>query len=86
MGKGDTPFQRHDWALPVIQLWHLKWNWQKAIFRLHWFEPIGKGIFGLHHDVDLLARTKFNHLKCEFYPAHHILEDCFDALMLDALR
>ncbi|KAJ7802537.1 hypothetical protein B0H14DRAFT_3780337 [Mycena olivaceomarginata] len=86
MGKGDTPFQRHDWALPVIQLWHLKWNWQKAIFRLHWFEPIGKGIFGLHHDVDLLARTKFNHLKCEFYPAHHILEDRFDALMLDALR
>ncbi|KAJ7840470.1 hypothetical protein B0H13DRAFT_2239514 [Mycena leptocephala] len=86
MGKGDTPFQRHDWALPVIQLWHLKWNWQKAIFRLHWFEPTGKGIFGLHHDVDLLTRTKFNHLKCDFYPAHHILEDRFDALMLDALR
>ncbi|KAJ7854439.1 hypothetical protein B0H14DRAFT_3650523 [Mycena olivaceomarginata] len=86
MDKGDTPFQRHDWALPIIQLWHLKWNWQKAIFRLHWFEPTGKGIFGLHHDVDLLTRTKFNHLKCDFYPAHHILEDRFDALMLDALR
>ncbi|KAF7341573.1 hypothetical protein MSAN_02054300 [Mycena sanguinolenta] len=86
MGKGDTPFQRHDWALPIIQLWHLKWNWQKAIFRLHWYEPTGKGIFGLHHDVDLLSRTKFNHEKCEFYPAHHILEDRFDALMLDALR
>ncbi|KAJ6572247.1 hypothetical protein B0H19DRAFT_1065214 [Mycena capillaripes] len=64
MGKSDTPFQRHDWALP----------------------PTGKGIFGLHHDVDLLTRTKFNHLKCHFYPAHHILEDRFDALMLDALR
>ncbi|KAJ7660020.1 hypothetical protein B0H14DRAFT_3701557 [Mycena olivaceomarginata] len=86
MDKGDTPFQRHDWALPIIQLWHLKWNWQKAIFRLHWFEPTGKDIFGLHHDVDLLTRTKFNHLKCDFYPAHHILEDRFDALMLDALR
>jgi hypothetical protein len=86
MAKGDTPFQRHDWALPVIQLWHLKWNWQKAIFRLHWFEPTGKGIFGLHHDVNLLDRSKFNPAKCDFYPAHHILEDRFDALMLDALR
>ncbi|KAK6977142.1 hypothetical protein R3P38DRAFT_2582264 [Favolaschia claudopus] len=86
MDKADTSFDRHEWALPVIQLWHLKWNWQKAIFRLHWYEPTGKGIFGLHHDVKLLARTKFNHTKCDFYPAHHILEDRFEALMLDALR
>ncbi|KAJ6503193.1 hypothetical protein C8R47DRAFT_1249402 [Mycena vitilis] len=86
MGKGDTPFDRHDWALPVIQLWHLRWNWQKAIIGLHWVDETGKDIFGLHHDVDLLARDKFNPTKCDFYPAHHILEDRFDALMLDALR
>ncbi|KAJ7306175.1 hypothetical protein DFH08DRAFT_976105 [Mycena albidolilacea] len=86
MDKGDTPFDRHDWALPVIQLWHLKWNLQKAIFRLHWFEPTGKSILGLHHDVKLLTRNKFNPVKCDFYPAHHILEDRFEALMLDALR
>ncbi|KAF7334169.1 hypothetical protein MVEN_02323000 [Mycena venus] len=71
---------------PTTGLWHLKWNWQKAIFRLHWFEPTGKSIFGLHHDVELLTRNKFNPVKCDFYPAHHILEDRFEALMLDALR
>lgn len=86
MAKGDTPFERHEWALPVIQLWHLKWNWQKAIFRLHWFQPTGKDTFGLRHDVHLLARDKFNPEKCDFYPAHHILEDRFEALMLNALR
>jgi hypothetical protein len=86
MDKGDAPFNHHHWALPVIQLWHLKWNWQKAIFCLHWFEPTGKSIFGLHHDVKLLTRNKFNPVKCDFYPAHHILEDRFEALMLDALR
>ncbi|KAJ7261503.1 hypothetical protein C8J57DRAFT_1634506 [Mycena rebaudengoi] len=86
MAKATTPFDRHEWALPFIQLWHLKWNWQKAIFRLHWYEPTGKGIFGLHHDCDLLTRDKFNHVKCDFYPAHHIFEDRFEALMLDALR
>ncbi|KAK6972075.1 hypothetical protein R3P38DRAFT_2585508 [Favolaschia claudopus] len=81
-----TPFTRHEWALPVIQLWHLKWNWQKAIFRLHWHRDLGKDIFGLHHDCELLDRGKFNPDKCDFYPAHHILEDRFDAVLLDALR
>ncbi|KAJ7794109.1 hypothetical protein B0H14DRAFT_2622160 [Mycena olivaceomarginata] len=39
--------------------------------------------YGLHHDVKLLPRNKFNPVKCDFYPAHHILEDRFQALMLD---
>ncbi|CAK5272580.1 unnamed protein product [Mycena citricolor] len=84
--KTDNAFDRHDYALPILQLWHLKWNWQKAIFRLHWYQPTGKGIFGLHHDVDLLQRSKFNPIKCDFYPAHHILDDRFDSLILHILR
>ncbi|KAF7372949.1 hypothetical protein MSAN_00502000 [Mycena sanguinolenta] len=84
--KFNTPFTRHEWALPIIQLWHLKWNWQKAIFRLHWHPKLGKDIFGLHHDCELLERGKFNHEKCDFYPAHHILEDRFETVVLDALR
>lgn len=84
--KLGNPFQRHEWALPVIQLWHLKWNWQKAIFRLHWHRDVGKGIFGLHHDAEVLERGKFNPDKCDFYPAHHILEDRFETVILEALR
>ncbi|KAJ7479355.1 hypothetical protein B0H11DRAFT_2233788 [Mycena galericulata] len=84
--KYGNPFQRHEWALPVIQLWHLKWNWQKAIFRLHWHPNLGKDIFGLHHDCEFLERSKFNHEKCDFYPAHHILEDRFETIILEALR
>ncbi|KAJ6544427.1 hypothetical protein B0H19DRAFT_1380669 [Mycena capillaripes] len=84
--KFGNPFQRHEWALPVIQLWHLKWNWQKAIFRLHWHRDLGKDIFGLHHDCELLERGKFNPDKCDFYPAHHILEDRFEAVILEGLR
>ncbi|KAJ6549419.1 hypothetical protein DFH09DRAFT_617961 [Mycena vulgaris] len=84
--KGDTPFEQHQWVLPIIQLWHLKWAWQKAIFRLHWYPDLDKGTLGLHHDCVVLEREKFNHEKCDFYPAHHILEDRFEALILDALR
>lgn len=86
MAKTGTAYDRHDWALPIIQLWHMKWTLQKCIFRLHWWDNVGKSIFGLHHDCDLLGRGKFNPVKCDFYPAHHILEDRFDAFMLDALR
>ncbi|TFK39190.1 hypothetical protein BDQ12DRAFT_698246 [Crucibulum laeve] len=84
--KTNTPYDRHDWALPLIQLWHMKWNWQKAIFRLHWWPEVQKGLFGLHHDCEILEREKFNAVKCDFYPAHHILEDRFEALVLHALR
>jgi hypothetical protein len=85
-GKAGTSYEQHKWALPVIQLWHLKWAWQKAIFRLHWYPSLEKGTFGLHHDCVAMEREKFNHEKCDFYPAHHILEDRFECMVLDALR
>ncbi|KAF8150291.1 hypothetical protein K438DRAFT_1779079 [Mycena galopus ATCC 62051] len=84
--KGDTLYEQHKWALPIIQLWHLKWAWQKAIFLLHWHSGLEKGTFGLHHDVVFIECKKFNHNKCDFYPAHPILEDHFETLVLDTLR
>ncbi|KAK0471235.1 hypothetical protein IW261DRAFT_1344746 [Armillaria novae-zelandiae] len=87
MSKVQPGFEWHDWALPIIQLWHLKWNWQKAIFHLHWFPLDGNKLYGLHQEtVEIMERTKFNHDKCNFYPAHHILEDHFEAMILEALR
>ncbi|KAJ8095459.1 hypothetical protein PM082_023229 [Marasmius tenuissimus] len=76
--------EKHAWVLPIIQLWHMKWAWQKAIFKLHW-QPMDAP--GLRHDTqDILRRDKFNADKCDFYPAHHILEDRFVALVLEAIR
>ncbi|KAJ7689944.1 hypothetical protein B0H17DRAFT_1331568 [Mycena rosella] len=57
--KYGDPFQRHEWVLPSFQLWHLKWNWQKNIFKLHLHPELGKNIFGLHPDCEKLER-KFN--------------------------
>ncbi|KAG6904870.1 hypothetical protein DXG01_006553 [Tephrocybe rancida] len=82
----EEGYHSHQWAVPVIQIWHMKWALQKCIFRLHWWGEVGKEIFGLRHDCELLTRGKFNAEKCDFYPAHHILEDRFDAMLLDALR
>ncbi|KAH6913289.1 hypothetical protein BKA70DRAFT_1525370 [Coprinopsis sp. MPI-PUGE-AT-0042] len=84
--KADTPHDRNDWVLPVIQLWHLKWNWMKNIFKLHWFNELERDVHGLHHDVNLLRREKFNAEKCDFYQGHHIIEDRFEAMVLEILR
>ncbi|KIY46989.1 hypothetical protein FISHEDRAFT_46222 [Fistulina hepatica ATCC 64428] len=86
MAKSSTPQNRHEWVLPIIQLWHLKWNWQKAIVKLHWFKETGSHTFGLHHDADLLQRRNYNPERCDFHPTHHLLEDTFDAHVLDILR
>ncbi|KAF9013010.1 hypothetical protein BDZ89DRAFT_963282 [Hymenopellis radicata] len=84
--KGEPGFGRFQWVLPTIQLWHLKWNWQKAIFRMHWWPQTGRNIYGLHHDVNILGREKFNPDRGDFYPSHAILEDRFDTMLLDILR
>lgn len=84
--KGDTNAQRFSWSLEAVQLWHLRWNLQKAIVRLNWCTETGKGIFGLFHDLQLLGRESFNPQKCDYFPGHHILTDRFEAIVLEAFR
>lgn len=85
--KCDTPAERGEVFQPLIQLWHMKWALMKAIFRLGcYLQEAGKDIFGLAHDIILLGREKYNTKKCDFYEGHAILQDRFEALVLDALR
>ncbi|KAH7867816.1 uncharacterized protein C8R40DRAFT_1063573 [Lentinula edodes] len=84
--KGETPSNNYKWALPVIQLWHMKYNWQRVIVQCHWWKDTGKTVYGLAHDARHIRREKFNPDKCDFYPAHHLLEDRFTAMVLHALR
>lgn len=84
--KDISPYSRHSWALPVIQLWHMKWAFLKAIFKAHWTPSTGKRLFGLHHDCDSLGRTKLNPTKCDFYPHHHAVVESFEISCLGILR
>ncbi|KAI0687975.1 hypothetical protein BC835DRAFT_1419524 [Cytidiella melzeri] len=86
MRKAGSPFNCRIWARPTIQLWHMKWAWQKAIVRLHWYGELEKGTYGLHQDCHTLGRNKYNPVKCDFYPTHHLLQDSFEAMILEALR
>lgn len=86
MRKAGSIFNRRLWVRPTIQLWHMKWAWQKAIIRMHWHPDIVRGTFGLHEDSHTLGRDKYNPVKCDFYPTHHLLRDCFETMTLEALR
>ncbi|EIN10569.1 hypothetical protein PUNSTDRAFT_64567 [Punctularia strigosozonata HHB-11173 SS5] len=87
LAKTANPAVGLQWALPVIQLFHMKWALLKCIFKLHWWRgDISSGTFGLQHDASLLGRDKFNPDRCDFYDGHHIVEDIFEALCLDVLR
>lgn len=86
MSKTDNPSDRHTWMLVKIEKWHMKWAELKGIFALNWWPDVGSQIYGLHHDVVLLGRTSFNPTKCDYYPAHDIIVDTFEARILDALR
>lgn len=84
--KDVTEYARHTWALPFIQLWHMKWVFLKAIYKAHWSPSTGKSLVGLHRDCDTLARTKLNPIKCDFYPHHHALVETFEISCLGILR
>ncbi len=86
MEKTLTPYSQHKWLKDVIQLWHMKYTFQKSIIGHNWYPNISRGAFGLHHDAELMGRGKLNPANGEFYPMHHLLVDRFNAIILEALR
>lgn len=80
-----TAFDRNDYVLPLVQLWHMKWAFLRSIYRCHWSDTIGKGVVGLRRDATGLGR-KINPVKCDFYPSHRMVEVRFQALVLHSCR
>jgi len=81
-----TTFSRYTWALPWIQLWHMKWAALRTIFSAHWAGMTGKVLCGLEADRDTLGRKGINPKKCDFYNHSDFIFDTFEALCLGALR
>ncbi|KAF8601732.1 hypothetical protein BDV93DRAFT_509786 [Ceratobasidium sp. AG-I] len=80
--KDSNVYEQQRWALPIIQLWHMKWAFLKVICKTHWSDSTGPDIsVNLRHGFEALNR-KFNHEKCDFYPGHEGLKTVFDSLVL----
>ncbi|KAG9088737.1 hypothetical protein FRC06_001900 [Ceratobasidium sp. 370] len=76
-------YKSRSWALPLIQLWHMKVAYLRSIFKVHWFPKVGSRLFGLRQSVDALGRS-LNADKCDFYPCHHAVKTVFDGMVLTA--
>ena len=81
-----STYDRYTWALPWVQLWHMKWAALRTIFNTHWPGMTGKVLCGLKADCDHLGRKNINPKKCDFYSHSDVIFDTFEALCLGALR
>ncbi|KAG9119176.1 hypothetical protein FRC07_005951, partial [Ceratobasidium sp. 392] len=79
----DDIYESRSWALPIIQLWHMKLANLRAILKTHWFNKIGSDLFGLRQSVHALGRP-INAEKCDFYPCHNAVKVVFEGLVLTA--
>ncbi|KAF9790841.1 hypothetical protein BJ322DRAFT_1104486 [Thelephora terrestris] len=80
-----TTYARYSWALPWVQLWHMKWAVLRTIFHAHWPGMTGKLLCGLQADCETLGRKNINPKKCDFYSHSDFIFDTFEALCLGAL-
>lgn len=79
----DSVYESRSWALPLIQLWHMKWAYLKSIFRVHWFSRTNSELFGLRHGIEALGR-KVNQQGSEFYPSHKAVKTVFEGMVITA--
>ena len=77
---------QHKWALPWIQLWHMKWAALRSLYNTHWAGSIGKSHYGLQSDCSTLQRKNLNPTKCDFYSHHEAATVTFECLCIGALR
>ena len=79
-------YNQHKWALPWIQLWHMKWAALRSLYNIHWAGNIGKHLHGLRSDCNTLQRKNLNPAKCDFHSHHEAAMATFECLCVGALR
>ena len=78
-------YNQHTWALPWIQLWHMKWAVLWSLYKTHWAENISKHLYGLQSDCNTLQQKNLNPTKCDFHSHHEAATVTFECLCIGAL-
>lgn len=69
------------WAIPLIQLWHMKVAYLSAVFKIHYFDQSTKELFGLRQSVQALGRN-LNSEKCDFYVWHDAVKTTLESMVV----
>jgi hypothetical protein len=75
-----TAFDRVEWALPALQLFHLQMNLCKLILKTHLGEPDKPG--SLSFFIARLKRRRVSEESPNFYAADELIRNVFDGMIL----
>ena len=76
----SSVYESRGWAIPVIQLWHMKVAYLRSIFKIHWFDKSSSNLFGLRQSMQAINRN----YSSEFYPCHYAVKTVFEGMILTA--
>ncbi|KDN35385.1 hypothetical protein RSAG8_11606, partial [Rhizoctonia solani AG-8 WAC10335] len=76
----SSVYESRSWAIPLIQLWHMKVAYLRSIFKIHWFDRSSSNLFGLQQSMQAIGRKN----SPEFYPCHYAVKTVFEGMALTA--
>ncbi|KAG9080184.1 hypothetical protein FRC06_006968, partial [Ceratobasidium sp. 370] len=79
----DNIYESRSWALPIIQIWHMKLAYLQSLINIHWFPKIGSDLFGFRQGTHALNRS-IDPNKIDFYPCHDAVKVVFEGMVLTA--
>jgi len=79
----STAFHRLEWAIPVVQLFHLQMLFAKTIFKTHHGKEDKRATPGsLRHFLQVLERKRIGKEKSNFHDLDQFLRHVFDGMVL----
>ncbi|TFY74976.1 hypothetical protein EWM64_g9036 [Hericium alpestre] len=83
----ESDFDRLDWIVPFLELWHTAWMNLSRIFEAHWGDSLGRDPSTLGHSASKIKyKTPSNLKKVDYYSGHHLVELVLDVRMMDCWR
>ena len=81
MQTAERPYDKRQWVMPVLGLWHLKYNLLKLIHRTHWGNGSPVDQSTLQYAADAWNRSNVN-VPSDFKKLEELLEHSYQARIL----
>ncbi|KAF8598632.1 hypothetical protein BDV93DRAFT_609737 [Ceratobasidium sp. AG-I] len=79
-------YNKYEWVLPLVQLWHMGWADLARLISTYWGKPASLDPSSLWHACSLLGRKVKPEDRPEYYPAQALVFDTLEADVLDCWR
>ncbi|KAG8704943.1 hypothetical protein FRC09_003240 [Ceratobasidium sp. 395] len=77
-------YESRSWAIPLIQLWHMKVAYLTSVYKTHWFPKVNSSLFGLRQSMHTLGRNVNPDQPNSYYIWHDGVKTTFETMVLTA--